>query len=160
MTGTTLGQLRRQANDHIQAALATSQDETARPDAAMRELCRITTTIARYLDERVPFHEIEVVGRTDLGPWELAAVHARTAMHQATRSLGQAIAPDDSPPTEPDGQPAHHLDAAASCLAAGHDLLNSHLSTDPHDQWEPRSQWAHVVTSGPVSRALSGEIAR
>jgi hypothetical protein len=53
-----------------------------------------------------------------------------------------------------------HLAAAALELAASRDLLHTHLATDLNGQVRDRSDWAPVVTSVPVTRALVNEITR
>ncbi len=55
---------------------------------------------------------------------------------------------------------ARHLAAAATQLTAGRDLLHTHLAPDPDGAMRGRSEWAPVVTSLPVTRALTNEIAR
>ena len=65
---------------------------------------------------------------------------------------------------EPDGNTrqgtARHLAVAATELAAGRDLLRTHLVTDPAGLARGRSEWAPVVTSLPVLGALANEIGR
>jgi hypothetical protein len=55
---------------------------------------------------------------------------------------------------------ARHLAAAATELTAGRDLLHTHRATDPAGMVRSRSEWAPVLTSLPVLRALTNEIGR
>ena len=53
---------------------------------------------------------------------------------------------------------ARRLDAAAGALAAGRDLLHTHVAVRPDGSRLERSEWAPVVTSVPVARALLLEL--
>ncbi len=53
---------------------------------------------------------------------------------------------------------ARHLATAAANLAADRDLLHTHFATDPGGWTRDRTEWALVVTSLPVTRALANEI--
>ena len=70
-------------------------------------------------------------------PSEPVGAHRRRRPHGdapgRASSLSQACRPSDDLEAEPDGGPAPHL-------------LDSHLSTTSRDRWEPRSEWAEVVT--------------
>jgi hypothetical protein len=160
MTAATCGDFLRQADAHIRAAAAADQDYTTHPDDAVRGLRQVVVMLAKYLDDQVPIHEIDITGRTDLATWGRAAVDAHAAIRQAADSLSQATPLADGTHTEPTGGPAGHLAAAAASLDAGRDLLHTHATISPDDVWEPRSEWAHVVISSRVSRALMGEVAR
>ena len=68
--------------------------------------------------------------------------------------------PSSSPATSVSGTASHrarHLEAAATELAAGRDLLHTHLAIDPDGLTLERSEWASAVTSVPVTRALANE---
>src|SRR5262249_48926405 len=65
------------------------------------------------------------------------------------------------------GQPDHpqaydpatqRIDAATASLAAGRDLLRTHIAARPDGTQMDRSEWAQVVTSAPVARALLLEL--
>jgi hypothetical protein len=51
------------------------------------------------------------------------------------------------------------LAEAADCLAAGHDLLQTHFSLGPFGSRHGNSRWAPVITSAPVNHALLAEMA-
>ena len=63
------------------------------------------------------------------------------------------------PASEPAPSRARHLADAATKLAAGRDLLHTHIVLGPDGLAQERSEWAPVVTSLPVTRALANEIA-
>jgi hypothetical protein len=52
-----------------------------------------------------------------------------------------------------------HLTAAANCLAAGHDLLQTHFSVGEFGSRHGTSPWAPVITSAPVNHALLADMA-
>ena len=66
------------------------------------------------------------------------------------------IVEHDVPAGEPRDPLVAHLAAAAALLTAGRDLLRTHFGTDP-DGWPQRRDWAEVITSVPVTRALLAE---
>jgi hypothetical protein len=98
----------------------------------------------------------EAITRTDLERAARAAVDARQALQAAAESLRAGDADDGIPAIEPAGSLAGHLAAAVTLLAAGRDLLGTHVRTGP-DGWPQRRDWAEVITSVPVTRALLAE---
>src|SRR6266566_3334294 len=74
------------------------------------------------------------------------------SLRYAMNTLADAVSDDSHPAVQ-------HLTAAAGFLAAGRDLLQTHFATGPGGAGEPRSYWAPVITSRPVTAALLGEIA-
>jgi hypothetical protein len=86
-----------------------------------------------------------------------AGVRARDASVSAEACLGQDDA--GAPCSETGSEQARQLHAAATSLAAGSDLLQSHFATDPKGAQLYRSEWALVVVSQPFRRALLDEIA-
>ncbi|MGH3158935.1 MAG: hypothetical protein ACRDNF_20510, partial [Streptosporangiaceae bacterium] len=154
-----MGDFLGQADEHLETALADSRGQPADQAATARELGRFVAVMARCLDDRTPFHMTEVVTRTDLSPWDRAAVDASTALYNASDCLDKATA-ISSPGDGPADAPARGLAAAATSLAAGRDLLNTHRTTNPDELWAERSPWAPAVTSLPVTRALTTQITR
>ena len=55
---------------------------------------------------------------------------------------------------------AGHLAAAATCLAAGRDLLQTHFADPPHGAAGSPSAWANALASKPVTQALVSDIGR
>jgi hypothetical protein len=159
MIPATFGDFLRQADGHLDAALA-GWDQVADPAAAACELRRVVTVMTRFLDDRIRVDVIEAAGRTDLNPWERATIDTRTALRQAADCLTQDSEIIDGTGSRPGRDPARSLAAAATCLTAGRDLLNTHTATSPQDLREHRSDWAPTLVSLPVTRALTAQIAR
>lgn len=82
------------------------------------------------------------------------------ALHAAADHLRQVAEQSDGYADPAASWRARHLAAAATQLTAGRDLLHSHLATGLNGVTRGRSEWALVVTSLPVTRALASEIAR
>jgi len=147
------------AREHLEAAIAVRGDEAAWPSAITGELSRLIAVMSRYCDDLAPCDEVEASHRDDLHPWERSAIDAgaalrlaagclRRAAAQATGGLGGGKAP----------QRAQQIQAAATELATGRDLLHTHLTVSPDGLPLERSEWASTVTSVPVTRALANEI--
>ena len=87
--------------------------------------------------------------------WARASIQAQEAIHNAAAYL-----PSDPASTSQPGSPhtadpaARRLDAATAALAAGRDLLHTHVCAGPDGSPIDRSEWGPVVTSEPVARAL------
>jgi hypothetical protein len=119
------------------------------------QLDRLVATLARYLGD-LPLPDALNPARE---PERDAAARAALALGRAGQSLRHAAAGiADS------GDGAAHpvvgrLSAAADHLAAGRDLLHTHFTTGPAGAWTAISYWAPVITSGPVTAALLGELA-
>jgi hypothetical protein len=151
------------ASAHLEAAVTVREEDLARPAAVAEELSRLVAVMSRYCDDLAPCDQVEASGRDDLHPWKRAAIDAAGALRTPAsgcvrRASGQAAAGQVSGTAVP--QRAQHLAAAAAVLAAGRDLLHTHLATDPDGLTRARSEWAAAVTSVPVTRALVHEIAR
>jgi hypothetical protein len=94
-----------------------------------------------------------------LGGWPRAATRARDAIGYAAEFLRA---------TQAAGGPrrgrsratsrASGLDAAVISLTAGRDLLHTHSATGRDGAQVARSEWAPVITSAPVTRALLLEL--
>jgi hypothetical protein len=89
--------------------------------------------------------------------WTRAGTETREALARAAAFLNQ---PDAPRPGQQHvvGELAWHLDAASASLAAGRDLLQTHLARDGGGERQLRSQWGLVVTSPRVARAVLGEM--
>ena len=91
--------------------------------------------------------------------WARASIQAQEAIHNAAAYL-----PSDPASTSRPGSPraadpaARRLDAATAALAAGRDLLHTHVCAGPDGSPIDRSEWGPVVTSEPVARALLLEL--
>jgi hypothetical protein len=122
-----------------------------------RDLQRVVAVMSRYCDDLIPCNAVEAASRDDLREWERAAIDVASALRYATGCLRRAV---DEPGGDASLRPGRHLATAAEELAAARDLLHTHLATDPDGLRRERSEWAPVVTSLPVTRALVHEIAR
>lgn len=83
-----------------------------------------------------------------------AGAALRAAVDCLHRGLAEAAGDQAAAPPGQAGHPA----AAASALTAGRDLLHTHRVTDPAGLMHDRSEWAPVVTSLAVLRALADQI--
>jgi hypothetical protein len=153
-----LGDFLAAADEHIAAAVLADDNPVSR--FAAQDLCHLVMVLERYCGDLAPCDEVEASGRGDLHPWERAVIDADAALRIAGDCLrrGAPEAARDQPGTAP--RTAPHLAAAATQLMAGRDLLHTHLVTDPAGLARDRSEWAPVVTSLPVLRALANEIGR
>lgn len=160
MTTAIFGDFLDQAERHLQAA-AGSPSVAGDPVAAAPALLRLVSVMARYLDDRAPVYAAGVTARAaDLQPWERAVADTGSALHIAADCLLQGITAARFPGQEPAGDLARRLSAAAMALTAGRDLLHTHLTTTQDDLWEHRSEWAPVMTSLPVTRAITENMSR
>ena len=159
MPGAVFGDFLAAAREHLEATVAVRENEVTWPSAIAQELSRLVAVMSRYCDDLAPCDQVEASGRDDLHPWERAAIDAGAALRIAAGCLRRAAvepAGDLVSGTAP--HRARHLEAAATELAAGRDLLHTHLATDPDGLTLERSEWASAVTSVPVTRALANEV--
>ena len=159
MPGAVFGDFLAAARGQLEAAVAVREDEVTRPSAVAEELSRLVAVMSRYCDDLAPCDQVEASGRDDLHPWEHVAIDAGAALRivagclrcAAVETVGDLVNGTAS-------HRARHLEAAATELAAGRDLLHTHLAIDPDGLTVERSEWASAVTSVPVTRALANEI--
>ena len=159
MPGAVFGDFLAAAREHLEAAVAVREDAVTWPSAVAQELSRLVAVMSRYCGDLAPCDQVEASGRDDLHPWERAAIDAGAALRIAAGCLRRAAVEavgDLVSGTAP--QRAQQLEAAATELAAGRDLLHTHLATDPDGLTLERSEWAYAVTSVPVTRALANEV--
>jgi len=112
----------------------------------------------RYVEDVTPRPVREPPrGQRAAAGWTRAGTETREALARAAAFLNQPDAP--RPGQHPaGGELAWHLDAAAASLAAGRDLLQTHLAHDRGGERHLRSQWGLVVTSPAVARAIVVEM--
>jgi hypothetical protein len=160
MSVPVFGDLAGLATRHLGTAAAMADGGLPGEDvaAAVRPVRRMALTLAHCLGDVAAYDEVEAVTSSQLATWVRAVVDAREALRLAASSLHPYAAPGPAEAT-PDGTMAAVLDTAAVSLAAGRDLLRTHLSTGADGTPLDRSDWAAVVTSGPVTMALLNEIA-
>ena len=90
------------------------------------------------------------------GSWADAIARARAA---TTLIPGESRAEADPAQVFPAGSFAARLDGYATALTYGRDLLHTHLATTPDGQRRALSDWAPVISSAPVNRALLAGLA-
>lgn len=118
---------------------------------------RMVTVLGRYLDTVV------ACGMTTDQVSEIRQqtndIH--TTLHEAGACLDQAMAPARSPAWawDLDDPIAARYTRAVNALAAGSELLRTHMVTDRYGQPQPRSDWAQLLATRPVVTALADEIA-
>ncbi len=148
------------ASGHIAAAVAMPGELTAEARCGVvRELDRVVSTLARYLGD-LPLPDYFVRGTTSgLTAEARAALDARIAVRRAAQGLRPGVQAVRHISTEEDHPTVKHLSAAAGCLGAGRDLLQTHC-TSPPGRLGPDSAWARALASWPVTDALVAEIGR
>ena len=90
------------------------------------------------------------------GLWANAIARARTATTLIIGGLRQEAAPA---PVFPAGSLASRLDGYATALTYGRDLLHTHLATTAHGERRALSDWAPVISSAALNRALLAGLA-
>jgi hypothetical protein len=153
----TFGALARIASRGLDAARQARRERAAaRPGQACkvaRGLEDIVTVMCRYCaDITTVLRSLPGQKRTP-SPWLLACARARQSMRNAAAFLQADRAGTGRPCT-----PAGDLAAAAVALAAGRDLLQTHFAGGSDGGRQDRSEWAPVITSPPVIRALLLEV--
>ena len=157
MPPVTFGDFLGQAEEHLQAAIASLGRTDLKQAGESGELRRVVTALGRYLDDLVPADVIEAMGRTDLKPWDRASIDVRAALAEADACLSQVPAFAGRPGIN---STAQSLAAAAASLTAGRDLLHTHLATTPDDLKTWQSEWAPVLTSPSATRTLTAQVGR
>ena len=152
----TLGEFLTQARWHI-TAVAGHQD--GMPASAIRsvitELGRVTVTLEHYFAD-VTEPGVPAAARADLTTATLAA---RRALYRAAASLRGAANAAGAAGLDADHPASRHLAAAASLLAAGRDLLQTHFTTGADGIVYARSWQAPLITSAPVTAVLAADLA-
>jgi hypothetical protein len=151
----TMGPARLVAKRELAAARAEQVREFS------RGLAVVLDVMSRYMaDITCTFTSLTVTQRRMLcGPWPRASIQVKDAIsyaatfvtpaHKGSGRSGGRRAP---------GRAAIGLDAAAFSLTMGRDLLQTHFAAGPEGARLDRSEWAAVLTSRPVTRALLYEI--
>ena len=121
-----------------------------------RSLQRVVILLGRYLqDTATAFTGQPPTAPASRSPWGQARTQAREALHNAAGFLLRPGTPRPAWPAAPSASPlARRLDDAATCLAAGRDLLHTHFTPGSHGGRAHNSPWALAITSEPLNRAL------
>jgi hypothetical protein len=146
---------------HEQFSSSASRHEAAQGGGDVQQvndsLLRLLILMSRYVqDVTVGSGTVPARGRRVLTVWGRAGAEAREALSNAAASLHEPGA--RRRPGLAASELARRLDAAAVSLAAGRDLLHTHLGCGPGGERELRSEWGLVVTSPGVTRAVLAEI--
>jgi hypothetical protein len=119
-------------------------------------------TVGRYLDDvRIDMG----VARGNPDVWNQALAQGRRAVRSAAAVLGcercAAVWPQlrDGPGVIRSDSLAGRLAAAMTSLTVARDLLHTHFAADPDGLRAERSDWAPVIASAPVNRALLAGLA-
>jgi hypothetical protein len=156
MMTATFGEFLTLAGVHIASAVAFRGELPDRVRSeSVGELGRLVAALARYLSDLPQPDDPGLTGPRMPDPQAQATAEARIALRRAARSLGHGTAlTQDAHPV------ARHLSAAATCLNAGWDLLQTHVTTKTPCTPAARSLWAPIITSRPVTAALLSELAQ
>jgi hypothetical protein len=163
----TFGDLSRLAASQLDQAIgppAVSKRNLAKARAAqlrdvIRSLDDVVTVMSRYsADITSAFTGYPARQLRTLGGWPRAAAQAQEAAEHAAGFLraAQAASPRRSRPRT--SRAASGLDAAVMSLTAGRDLLHTHFAIGRDGSRAARSEWAPVITSAPITRALLLEL--
>lgn len=120
---------------------------------------RAVTVMARYSADIASILASTACHQTAVSAtWPRASIQAHEAIQNASAFLRPvpSTGPSGSPPAA--DSDARRLDAVAGALTAGRDLLHTHVAARPDGSRLDRSEWAPVVTSAPVARALLLEL--
>jgi hypothetical protein len=155
-----LGDFLAAANEHMEVAVVVGDGQLTQLPEVVRDLHRLVAVMSHYLDDLAPCDEVEASNWAGLHAWEHAVIDAHAAMRVAAACLRRSAEESGDHANSTASWRARHLAAAAANLAAGRDLLHTHRAPDPDGLIQDRSEWAPVITSLPVTRALANEITR
>ena len=91
-------------------------------------------------------------------PWARAGFAAHAALGQAAALLDEVQLGHGRPGGAPASRTAEQVQAAASAMRCGRDLLHTHFGLTPEGYRPDRSEWAPAITSNPVTRAVMLEV--
>jgi hypothetical protein len=115
-------------------------------DRYCADITAVLATPARRDEARLP------------GSWPHASIQVQEALHNASAFLPSPSPSTIRPGDLPDDLAVRRLDAATAVLAAGRDLLYTHVAARPDGSPLDRSQWAPVITAEPIARVLLLEL--
>jgi hypothetical protein len=162
MRRATFGDFIQAAHWHLDPATTIHGPAAARGSAeeVSRSLVRVVTVLRRYLqDMTTTFNNVSTHPQAELGSWARAAIEAREALRNSAGFLNTHGAVSRWPAIPAASPLARRLDSVAESLITGRDLLQTHFSLGVYGGWQHRSEWAFVITSSTITRALLTEIA-
>lgn len=157
MSSAAFGDFATAVDRHLASAVIVGDEWAVQLPAVIRSVYRLVDVMARLCDDLAPCDEVEARSRKDLRPWEHAALDAGIALGLAADCLRRGA--DQTAGDQAPSRQARLLFDAATELTAGRDLLETHRGTDAAGLTGDRSEWAQVVTSLPITRALVNELA-
>ena len=149
----TLGECLSAAERHFAAAEAGGPPVRDSTELAIQAR-RLVAVLGRYLDNTVQTEPSAA--------WQQTTTGIRAELRAAGGYLDRALPPAEHPlwATEAPADPvAARYARAVNALAAGADLLRTHMSLGVAGFAVTRSEWARLLTTEPVAAALADEIA-
>lgn len=145
--------------DSLASPTLTSTDGPRTGDVleTARAVRRAIRPMARHVDDVLAAYET-FPPRGQHAPWIRAARRAREALANADAYLEPESGEDPPAQGRAGSRAAVTITAVAASMTAARDLLHTHSVTRADGSWEPRSEWAPVVTSVPVARAVLHEV--
>ena len=162
---TTFGDLAAAATRHLESVPAPvlqgpgapKHGDAAEIGGAVRAVLRPMT---RYTaDIKDVFSTLSRRQRHDLVPWTRAARRVSEALANATGYLQPEPGQNQAELQRPRSRTADAMYRAAMSMTAGRDLLSTHAVSRDDGTRRARSDWAPVIASVPVSRALLWQLA-
>lgn len=163
----TLGELLDLARRHLHQAGAVPGRPGSDHDLldVARSMHTLAAVIGSYLRDAVAGYQAVTnkkgIAASRTAPagsrWPAACLQARRAAVNAAREL-EPLAGTGSP-GPPGSERGRHIDAAASALTAGRDLLATHFTTRQDGSAGHTSGWAPVITAHAFHRAAATEMA-
>jgi hypothetical protein len=151
----TLGDFLTSASQRITAAASCETLPPFASAAVVAELDRMLTVMCRYARDCVRSYD-RIPGTAWLARDNLPVPGAAEMLGRAAISMSRAA--DAMTGTRRRHPVVTGLRAAADCLAAGHDLLQTHYEPG-WPGWDAGSPWAQLIGSRPVADALMHELA-
>jgi hypothetical protein len=160
-SGATFGDFLHQAHHHLESGGDPGRTVALEDlEQVLGALSRLVTVMGRYTqDLTATLPELGPQAQPVLSPWAEACFQAREALAGSARFLGLRVRLNGPVTAASVGSQARRLSDAARCLRMGRDLLHTHFAPGAEGGRRHRSEWALVVTSDVVRRALLGEIA-
>jgi hypothetical protein len=143
----------RNLHEHATGSAASPPQTGAEIVGGVRALLH---AMAGYADDAcVIFDSANPADRNEIGPWIRAASQTRRALSAACDSLQRSPLADLQPERDwPADARTGGLHAAALSMTLGRDLLHTHLDIRSNEIAQERSEWAPVIQSPQVARAI------
>ena len=135
---------------------------TARGDVDIRQvnhsMLRVLVLMRRFALDVTPGWDTEPPrGRRVLAGWARAGTETQEALARAAAFLNESDAHGRRQHAA-EGEVAWHLDSVSASLAAGRDLLQTHVLLDRDGERQLQSEWGPSVTSPGIARAVLAEM--